>query len=225
MANTPEAEGQEEQIGEQEQEEEMEEEVETNVPPKCAKRVYQSKAKDLWEDDDLPSITLIRTRNYSNINRIAERDHLTDENWHEWKERMREVFYNCDIIGYITGDIKHPNEAIDLIGTLNWDKNNSWAQQIIMHNVTSSQMNHVGSKSSAEEMFSALSITHNNKAHQTVNHIQCLLYETKLLDADDLLKHLDTLKSYRDCINRFPNAEFHVSDMCFKAIILAPLPS
>ena len=56
MANTPEAEGQEEQIGEQEQEEEMEEEVETYVPPKHAKRVYQSKAKDLWEDDDLPSI-------------------------------------------------------------------------------------------------------------------------------------------------------------------------
>ena len=86
-------------------------------------------------------------------------------------------------------------------------------------------MNHVGSKSSAEEMFSALSITHDNKAHQTVNHIQCQLYETKLLDADDLLKHLDTLKSYHDHINRFPNTEFHVSDMCFKAIISVSLPS
>ena len=74
-------------------------------------------------------------------------------------------------------------------------------------------------------MFSALSITHNNKAHQTVNHIQYLLYETKLLDTDNLLKQLDTLKSYCDHINRFPNAEFHISDTCFKAIILASLPS
>ena len=82
-------------------------------------------------------------------------------------------------------------------------------------------MNHVRSKSSAEEMFSALSITHNNKAHQTVNHI----YETKLLNADDLLKHLDTLKSDHDCINRFPNAKFHVSDTHFKAIISVSLPS
>ena len=71
MANTPEAEGQEEQIGEQQQEEEMEQEVEPYVPPKHAKRVYQTKAKDLWEDEDLPSITLIRTRNYTNVSKIA----------------------------------------------------------------------------------------------------------------------------------------------------------
>ena len=40
----------------------MEEEVETHVPPKHAKRVYQSRAKDLWEDDDLPSIKLFVQR-------------------------------------------------------------------------------------------------------------------------------------------------------------------
>ena len=77
MANTPGTEGQKEQIGEQQQGEEIEEEDKTYVPPKHAKRVYQSKAKDLWEDDeDLLSIKLIRTRNYTNINKIAECDHL-----------------------------------------------------------------------------------------------------------------------------------------------------
>ena len=158
MANTSEAEEQEEQIEEQEQEKEIKEEIKAYIPPKCAKRVYQSKAKDLWEDDDLPSIKLIHTKNYSNINRITECDHLTDENWHKWKERMRQVFYNCDINGYITGDIKCPNKSINPIGALNWDKNDFWAQQIIMHNVTSLKMNHIGLKLSAEEMFSALSI-------------------------------------------------------------------
>ena len=144
MANTPEAEGQEEQIGEQ-QEEEMEEEVETYVPLKHAKRVYQSTAKeDLWKDDDLPSIKLIHTRNNTNVDKIAECDHLMDENWHKWKERMRRVFYNCDINEYVTGEIKHPNKAIDPVGTYNWDKNDSWVQQSIIHNVTSTQMNYVG---------------------------------------------------------------------------------
>ena len=93
-----------------------------------------------------------------------------DNNWHKWKERMRRVFYNCDINEYVTGDIKCPSEALNPIGTHNWDKNDSWAQQIIIHNVTSIQMNHVGSKSSGEEMFSALSVTHDNKVHQTINH-------------------------------------------------------
>jgi hypothetical protein len=139
-----------------------------------------------------------------------------DENWHKWKERMKRVFFNCDITGYVRGDVEHPNESIDPEGAPNWYKNNSWVQQIIIHNITSSQMNHIGSKTSAKDMYSALSVTHKNKAHQTVNHIQCLLYETKLLDADDLLKHLDILKSYRDRINRFPNKEFHVSDTQLK---------
>ena len=131
MAHTPEAEGQEVPIGELNQGEELEEEV--YEPPKCAKRVYQSKGKDFQEDDkDLPSITLIHTRNYTNVSKIAECDHLMDNNWHDWKERMRRVFYNCDINEYVTGEIKYPNEAIDFIGTLNWDKNDFWVQQIII---------------------------------------------------------------------------------------------
>ena len=174
MTNTPEVEGQEVPIGEQHLGELWDEEIDTYEPPKHAKRVYKSKAADLMVvDEDIPSVKLIWTRNYTNVNKIAEHDHLTDDNWHEWKERMRRVFYNCDINEYVTGAIKCPNEAVDSEGALNWDKNDSWAQQIIIHNVTSTQINHVGSKSTAEEMFSALSVTHNNKAHQTVNHIQC----------------------------------------------------
>jgi hypothetical protein len=123
------------------------------------------------------------------------------------------------------GMVKRPNEDDDMAGAHNWDKNDSWAQQVIIHNITSSQMNHVRSKSTAEAMYSALTVTHENKAHQTVNYIQCLLYETKAHEGEDLLKHLDTLKSYHDCINKFPNANFHVSDMQFKSIILVSLPS
>ena len=83
MANIPEAEEQEKQLGEQQLEEEIEEEIVPYVPPKCAKRVYRAQPKDLWEDDDLCSIKLICTKNYSNVNRIAECDHLMDKNWHK----------------------------------------------------------------------------------------------------------------------------------------------
>jgi gag-polypeptide of LTR copia-type len=138
---------------------------------------------------------------------------------------MKRVFTNCDITGYITDATKRPNEVDDPDGARNWDKNDSWAQQVIIHNITASQMNHVGSKTTAEAMYSALTVTHENKAHQMVNHIQNLLYETKARDTDNVLKHLDILKSYRDHINKFPNAEFHVSDMQFKSIISVSLPS
>ena len=61
MTNTLEAEEKEEQQGEQQQEEEIKE----FVPPKCAKRIYHTRAnlpiEELWEDD-LPSINLIHTQ-------------------------------------------------------------------------------------------------------------------------------------------------------------------
>jgi hypothetical protein len=121
---------------------------EYDMPPKRAKMVYHSNAntvtEELFGDEDLPSIKLICTKEYSNVNKITDRDHLMDKNCHEWKERMKRVFFNCDMTGYITGDIECPNESINPKGAHNWYKNDSWLQQIIMHNITSSQMNHIG---------------------------------------------------------------------------------
>ena len=138
---------------------------------KHSSKVYQSQNSRAMDTVPPPSIDLICTKEYSNINRIADRDHLTDENWHKWKEKMKRVFINCDITEYITGNIRRPNEFLDFVGAHNWDKNDTWVQQVIMHNVTSSQMNHIGTKSTAKEMYSALMVTHENKAHQMVNHI------------------------------------------------------
>jgi hypothetical protein len=126
---------------------------------------------------------------------------------------MQHILTNCEITGYVDGTLKRPLLFDDPAGASNWDMNDCWAQQVIIQNVTSSQMNHVRSKATAESMYSALVDTHDNKAHQTVNHIQTLLYETKAGENDNILKHLDILKSYRDCLNKFPNTEFHVYDM------------
>jgi hypothetical protein len=108
--------------------------------PKRSKRIYRSKQS--WHivadtddessgDNNLPAIQPIRMKEYSNVNKIADRDHLTDENWHEWKDRMKRVFTNCDITGYIMDAMKRPNKVDDPEGAYNWDKNDSWAQQVI----------------------------------------------------------------------------------------------
>jgi hypothetical protein len=172
-----------------------------------------------------PMIHLICTKEYSNVNKIMECNKFMDKNWHEWHKRMKQVFINCEITGYTNGTVKCPEASIDLSSVCNWDRNDTWAQQIIIDNVTSSQMNHVRSKMSAEVMYLVLSMTHESKAHQTVNHIQCLLYEMKAITGTNILKHMDTLKSHCDCINQFPNLEFHILDTQFKSIISVSLPS
>jgi len=161
----------------------------------------------------ITTVELLHTKDYTNVAKIVKDHHLTDENWHRWKERMRRVFYNC---GYIQGTIVRPPPHVDPQGAANWDKNAHWAQQVIIQNVTESQMNHVGTKHTAYEMYAALSDTHENTAHQTVNYIQTLLYKTRANEGDDILQHLDTLKSYRDRMNKFPNDEFHIYDTRFK---------
>ena len=60
MTNSPEVEGQEVPIGEQHLGELLDEEIDIFEPPK-----------------HIPSVKLIRTRNYTNVNKIAECDHLT----------------------------------------------------------------------------------------------------------------------------------------------------
>jgi hypothetical protein len=171
-----------------------------------------------------PAIKLLKTKDYLNVSKITEQDHLTDNNWHEWKECMQCILANCEITGYADGTLKRPFLFDHPAGVSNWAMNNAWAQQVIIQNVTSLQMNHVGSKVTVESMYAALVDTHDNKAHQTVNHIQTLLYEMKASETDDILKHLDILKSYRDRLNKFPNTEFHVYNTRFKSIISASLP-
>jgi hypothetical protein len=198
--------------------------------PIRSKRVYQATMTqqptvNVARVDVEETVKVIRTKDYLSISKIAERDHLTDDNWHEWKERSKRVFLLCKISGYVNRTLKRPNELTDPDGANNWDENDCWAQQVIIQNVAASQMNHVGSMASSATMYHALSVTHENKAYGTVHHVQCLLHETKAGEGDNILKHLDILKSYHDRINKFPHPDFHVSNVRFKSIISESLPS
>src|SRR5580704_13686319 len=61
---------------------------------------------DSEDESPKPSVKVLKTKDYTNVSRLAERDHLTDDNWHEWKDRMLRVLYNSDIAEYVSGFIK-----------------------------------------------------------------------------------------------------------------------
>src|ERR1700720_1715045 len=171
-----------------------------------------------------PTVALIRTKEYMTVNRLPERSHLTDDNWYDWKERMNRVFTSCDITGYIDGTMQRVAPEQDGIGARNWVKNDTWAQQVIMDNVSATQMNHIRSKRTAHAMYQGLASTHEDMVFYNVNNIENLLQTAKATDSDDLLKHLDNLKGLCNRMNEFPNPDFHLPDVCFKTIILNSLP-
>jgi hypothetical protein len=110
----------------------------------------RSHTNDSEDEFPSPSVKALKTKDYTNVSRIAEHDHLTDKNWHEWKDCMFRVFLSCDIAEYVAGFKKHPDPSIDPIGARNCDKNDVWAQQVIINNITSLQMNHIGSKKTSK---------------------------------------------------------------------------
>jgi hypothetical protein len=84
-------------------------------------------------DNIEPTVNLIRTKEYLNVSKITNRDHLTNKNWHKWKDCMKQVFNNHDIMGYIMGMVKRPNKDDDMAGACNWDKNDSWWSRVCRH--------------------------------------------------------------------------------------------
>jgi hypothetical protein len=74
-----------------------EEEFELPQPGKKAPKVAPKKAPNC----DPVTIKLIWMKDYTNISKIAERNHLNNNNWHEWKEHITCIFINCNIVGYI----------------------------------------------------------------------------------------------------------------------------
>jgi len=85
---------------------------------------------------------------------------------------MKCIFKNCEITSYVEGSIQCPDEAIHSIAANNWSQNDSWAQQVILQNITPSQLHHVVTKETTGDMWKALQATHENKAHVTVDHLQ-----------------------------------------------------
>jgi hypothetical protein len=71
-------------------------------------------------------------KDYSNVNKLAESAHLTDDNWHVWKDQMKIIFLSCNINNYITGTVKCPDEQTDREGAINWDRNNNWVKLMII---------------------------------------------------------------------------------------------
>ena len=93
-----------------------------------------------------PAIKLLDTKNYTNVCQLIERDHLSNDNWHDWTHLMKRIFKNCEITKYIDGTIQCPDQ-LDYPGPANnWSQNDSWAQQVILQNITPSQLHHVATK-------------------------------------------------------------------------------
>jgi hypothetical protein len=113
-------------------------------------------------EDDL-AIRRVSTREGSAITKLSEP--LNESNWMPWRERMRRVLRLCEVDAYVEGKIDRPDDAKN---AANWKFNDNYAQIMIINNITSTEMVHVGQCDTAKGMWDNLEAVHESKGHQTI---------------------------------------------------------
>ena len=169
-----------------------------------------------------PSITLVPANESNMITRT--KDILNDTNWAIWKTRMRRTFKQCRVSGYVYGDIKRPDPALDPVGAENWDLNDNYAGMLIFENLSTSQTIHVGHDLTASDMWSNLEAIHEVTGHTTIINYIRTLFKCTAEEGDDIVEHLNTLKVTWERVNTLSADEFKISDLFFKIIISSSLP-
>jgi len=76
----------------------------------------------------------------------------------------------------------------------------------------------------SNNMWKTLEAIHSEKAFQTAIDYECALFQTHGTKNDDISDHVHKLQESWDCLNKFDDIAFMISEEQFKGIVAAPLP-
>src|ERR1700677_197771 len=165
------------------------------------------------------AVTKIQTREGASVLKLAEP--LDKRNWSVWKERIKRAFRLCGVEGYAEGTIKRPDDREQ---ASNWDYNDNYAQFVIVNDIASSEMVHIGQCTTAHAIWLNLVAIHESKGHQTAIVIMRNLFRTVAEENANISEHLNTMKTYWERLNMVGDDDFKLTDLQFKVIISSSLP-
>ena len=117
-----------------------------------------------------------------------------------------------------------PNVENSAEGLEAWNFNNSYAQTIILNNISDNQLVHAQSAKNTKEMWDNLTSVHDAKGHYVAISIQQNLLQTCANEGDDIMEHLNKLKKLWERLNTMDDDDFWISDNQFKTILASSLP-
>ena len=165
-------------------------------------------------------------RVHSGENLIIPRtlDPLNDSNWIVWRKRMMLILRLYGVEGYARGQVKYPDLTEDPIGADNWTFNDTYAQNIIADNITSTEMLYIIPCANAHEMWTNLEAVYEPKSSQTFITYMRKLRDTKAADGDDIGDHLNKLMQYWVRIDSMGYIDNNLSGLLFNIMISNSLP-
>jgi len=175
----------------------------------------------LVPEKPLPTIKKVNMCQGSSITRLLKP--LDDTNWAIWIKQLTHVLNVSRVLQYVEGNIPKPNENHHLDDLEAWEHNDRYAQCLITNNISDGQMIHV-QNGTVHEIWSNLKAMHELQENQMANAIQCNLMCTFACDDNDIVAHINKLKTFWDWLCMMDNEDFTVSDTQFKTIVSSSLP-
>jgi hypothetical protein len=131
--------------------------------------------KEIFDDNELFDTPIDKVKvGAPSITKLTKP--LSKNNWIAWHEHIKCVLRYCHVKEYVEGTIYHPEDDED--SAENWDYNDNYAQMMIVNNITSTEMVHIGQCKNAKAMWDSLEAVHESKGHQTTVSIIWNLFHT-----------------------------------------------
>ena len=164
-----------------------------------------------------PSVTRIKPREFAGEHKLSTL--LSETNWQSWRDDIQLTFQVCDLLGYVTGQLKCLDKVADPIGENNWQYNDSYTKKVIWDCLSNGQKFYMANCDTARKMWVNLEVIHQSYGDQTENQLMRELFSTKAKDGDDIITHLATLTQAWDCITLVCQDEIPFSPKQFKKIL------
>jgi hypothetical protein len=191
---------------------------------------FQGISSDLQSDwhvpDTAPKIERIHATESLAVTKVDELLDSKARNWTGWSEYMDMLFILFDIQDYVQGKIPCPNETDDPVGASNWAYNDTYAQMLIITNISTTEKVHTRGCPTAHSMWLNLQSMHDYANQPGMAAHYRTLFHTNVAEGGNIEEHLTKLKFYWSQIDIFGpgDVDHRISEALFKRIIASSLP-
>jgi hypothetical protein len=171
-----------------------------------------------------PTIAHIHASEGAAVTKAGEPLDSKAKNWSGWLQQMALLFKLFNIQEYVQGNIACLDPKDDLESAENWVYNNTFAQLLIMSNISATEKVYTNGCSNAHHMWLSLQSMHKFKSHLILTTHLCMLINTTAAEDDNVTEHISKLKHCWDQLSLFGDMNYRISEFLFKRIIASSLP-
>lgn len=142
------------------------------------------------------------------------------QNFHIWKFQIRAILLGQDLMGIVDGSVPKPSN--DPGAERDWMKRDNQCTSLLCKAVDESILEVLLNCTTSKAIWDKLKLLHDQKAHESVHHVQQRFYECKLDNSDTIASYLGKLEIIKSqLVNLGDNS---ITDSGLMSKVISSLP-